>query len=710
LIHKSYIVVLFAEKKIDKEIKRRYAEIYICFFCEKEFSNKSEMRAHQIMCEDRPPELHVIATPPKDLSPKEGNLPPEMSPAKINLSEAFVRISKDKFVRALGIVQKQKAARIIARHRCNSMDIDCTLDFEPDTPISPPTPRTPKLLISQLSKDDGFSSSRKRLSYSQGEGEINDKESVRSCGSNEDERPSHVNKSLFNIDVSSLLGQRVVKYMKDDTNLVILKDSESFCRTPDKNEYYDKLRNRSSQYPVTYRPRKNFDVAYSYKYKFTCKQRKKMSHPVSRKKKKQKKSLLKLAPSKVVLKKLTKADLKKWIRKSDVDHVIDETFFDENNNNLFPKIPILHSKECDTLLGLKKRSVKTRNASKDPLSLTNVVSEDDNAEISKQKLTVYRCLLSEITELKSDKKPVISKKEKPKPRWSSRKYKQWKCKDELGHLSWLKSEAALAQAELERKLSNFLTKRIGSSDSVKELPIKKNSNDNMSVTSLSTSSDEESYNPRCCSECRRKMCMCSPLVPSDKPSNIKSAIDSSYKCLREMLISEPNSDIMTWTVPTSIHCSCNCLDSPKKEISLKSLPLTPPSARKMSLSQLTLCSETASEGITTDSENNISPKRSSPYKLRMSSPRKSYPDFELYMHRKIQTTALGERIDNLCNRNNNSAKQQKGGASVSTKPQKIVTTVSQPELDILRRSKRIRSPSLSICTGSPSKIRKLETR
>jgi hypothetical protein len=49
------------------------------------------------------------------------------------------------------------------------------------------------------------------------------------------------------------------------------------------------------------------------------------------------------------------------------------------------------------------------------------------------------------------------------------------------------------------------------------------------------------------------------------------------------------------------------------------------------------------------------------------------------MHRKIQTTALGERIDNLCNQNNNSAKQQKGGASVSSKPQKIVTSVSQPE-------------------------------
>jgi hypothetical protein len=61
------------------------------------------------------------------------------------------------------------------------------------------------------------------------------------------------------------------------SNVQILKDSESFCRTPDKNEYYDKLRNRSSQYPITYRPRKNFDVAYSYKYKFTCKQRKKMS-------------------------------------------------------------------------------------------------------------------------------------------------------------------------------------------------------------------------------------------------------------------------------------------------------------------------------------------------------------------------------------------------------------------------------------------------
>lgn len=423
--------------------------------------------------------------------------------------------------------------------------------------------------------------------------------------------------------------------------------------------------------------------------------------------------MLKLPQSKVVLKRLTKADLKKWLPKRDVKRVIDEIFFDENNNDLFPKIPILHSKECDKLLGLKKKSLK-RLSTKDPLSLTNVVSEDENAEVSKQKLTVYKCLLSEITGIHSDTRPVMSlKKDKPKPRWSSSKYKQWKGKDELGHLSWLKSEKTLVEADVERKLTNFLNRRNNSTNTVDDYSVKRNCDDNISILSLSMSSDDESYNSRCCAECRRKKrCMCSPLSvsPCDKLNRVKSENDVNG-CLGEMLNCKPISNCTSLTVPPSVDCSCNCLDSLNKEtdILLKSLPSPPPSAQKKSNVQISPGSDFSSEGRTTDSENSIVTKKS-PYRLREASPRKSYPDFELYMHRKMQTTALGERIDNLCNLNNNKTdKPQKTVSSGSNKPHKIGYGISQPGFDVLRRSKRIRSPTL-LCNESPAKLRKLETR
>ncbi|XP_071171058.1 uncharacterized protein [Mytilus edulis] len=724
---------IVSEKKVVKETRRRYSEIFICFFCEKEFCNKSEMRAHQMICEERPPQLLVVPSPPRDLSPKEGNLPPPISPDKMHLSESFVKISKDRFVQAIGMVQKQKAAKILARNRFSSMDIDCNLDFhdfeEPETPISPPTPRTPKSLMSQLSKDDGLSASRKRLSYSNNDGDINDKESVKSSDSNDEERPSHVNKSLMNIDVSSLLGQRIVKYMKDETNLVIVKDSESFCRTPDKNEYYDKLRHRSNQYPIFYRPRKSFDVVHSHQYKFTRKQRKKASTKIPIKKIKHKKSEYKPPTCNVALKRLTKADLQRWLPKRDVKNTTDEMFFDENNNDLFPKIPILHTKECDKLLGLKKRSLRRLNTM-DPLSLTNVVSEDESAEISKQKLTIYRCLLSEINELTpflSMKKGTNTKpgsgrrEEKPKPRWSSSKYKQFKSmksKDDQGQMSWLKNETALAQVVVEQQLSNFLSDRVSPTRSVDDFTVKRNGDDNISILSLSISSDDGSYNSACCSECRRKKrCMCSPLSVSSPPnvpinqscgSKLGNSPQTAGPCLREISDTTEISNLKT--VPSSpVHCGmCDSVDSSKNEndLILNSLPSPPPSAQKKSPSSR--FSDTSSEG---QSENNLTIKRSSPYKLRISSPRKSYPDFEVYMQRKIQTTALGERINNHCNQNDTVNKTQKVDLALSNKPQKMLSSVSQPDMDVLRRSKRIRSPSSSsLCNDSPAKLRRLETR
>lgn len=705
---------VLTDTKVKKETQRRYSEIFVCFFCEREFANKSEMRAHQIICEERPPDLHAISSPPRELSPKEGNLPPQMSPVKIPPVETIIRLTQDRYIRNLNLVQKQKAAKIIARHRCSSMDIDCNLDFdEPETPLSPPTPRTPKSLISQLSREDSFSSSRKRLSYSHDDG-VNDQESVASGGSNDEERPSHVNKSLLTIDVSSLLGQRIAKYMKNETNLVIIKDSESFCRTPDKKEYFEKLRNRSNQYPIFYRPRKCFDLLYSHLYKFNKKQK----LPLSRVPKIKPMMIKKLAECtlpkcRVVINKLTKSDLRRWLPKSDVKKVTEEIFLDENNN-LFPKVPILHSKECDKLLGLKKRSLKSLNKA-NHLSLTNFISEDDNAEVSKQKLTVYKCLLAELDDI-STKTLKIKVEDKLTPKWSSSKYKQFRGKDNEDETPLLKCETALAQAVVERRLSNILSERMSDkvlpTTTIEEFSVRRN-DDNISILSLSTS-DDESYVSGCCAECKRKkQCMCSPQavspsVPLSKQVTVKidniAICDGKSGCDTQDKISSP------FLSPTSTlqqrQCNCKCPLSSNNGDIFASIPSPPPSEQKQS--PRSLCSD--SDGHCTDLENSLANSRTSPYKLRVSSPKKSFPDFEMYLKKKIHTTALGERINNHCEQVGDKVimKPAKMQSLLSGKPY-LVSPSSEPNLSSLRRSKRIRSPSAS-CGSSPAKLRKLESR
>lgn len=347
------------------------------------------MRLHQANCDSRPPELQAIGTPPR---PKRQ----QGIPSHVLKKDPFdkLRPSKDVYIRKVGLIPTVKAEQIRACTR-RTTEIDCKfIDLE--EPMSPTTPRTPTSLMSQLSRDLE-ASSRKRLSYSE-PGEI-DKESVHSnCSEDNDEAGKEKKQSLLNIAVSSLLGQRIQKHVAVETGYQVCKDREAFCKTPEKNEFLDRLRNRTIAYNVTFRPRKQMLTGHYHNYKFTAEQRTNFVAHMETGLNRNSRNLLKAIPKCfVILKKLSDEDIIEWIplcallkRKS----VMPE----EEKEATFPEGPALLDSNIDRMLGLKRRSEdRSLPSGGSPLTLANVVSEHVNAEVSKQKLTLYRSLLSEFS-------------------------------------------------------------------------------------------------------------------------------------------------------------------------------------------------------------------------------------------------------------------------------------------------------------------------
>ncbi|KAL5014666.1 hypothetical protein ScPMuIL_008936 [Solemya velum] len=368
--------------------RQTFSEVYICFFCESEFHKKDDMRLHQANCERRPPELQAIGTPPR---PKK-----QQDVSSLGLKKDLfdkLRPCKDVYIRTVGLVPTVKAQQIRERTR-KTTEVDCAfIDLE--EPMSPTTPKTPTSLMSQLSRDLE-ASSRKRLTYSD-VGET-DKESVHSnCSDDNDEAGKQKKQSLLNIAISSLLGQRIQKHVDVETGYQVCKDREAFCKTPEKNEFLDRLRNRTIAYNVTFRPRKQMMATHYHKYKFNSKQRTDFSEHMATGLNRGSRNLWAAIPKcSVVLKKLSDEDISEWIplcalvRKKNVRS--------ENEDATFPEGPALLDHNIDKMLGLKRRSEdQSLSSGSSPLTLANVVSEHVNAEVSKQKLTLYRSLLSEFS-------------------------------------------------------------------------------------------------------------------------------------------------------------------------------------------------------------------------------------------------------------------------------------------------------------------------
>lgn len=476
------------------------------------------MRNHQAKCNERPPELQAVKTPPRQS--KEAKGPPQMSP-KFDLSDCFVRPMKEVFIKAVNILPVQKAERIRARKRTNSMEIDCEkLDLEdPRSPISPTTPRTPKSLISQLSRDDNMVVSKKRLSYSEPV-DNSDKESVASgCSEDTEEKPSQKGKSLLSIDVTSLLGQRIQKHVKTETSVEVVLDSENFCKTPKKNDFLEKLRNRTVTFPVTFKPKKKFQTKYFHKYKFTRKQKKDFTQCLNTGLNRDSRALKRSVPNcKVVLARLTKRELKKWLSPYMYKKAIGKYVESDKDDCLFPKDPVLLSKDLDRLLGLKRRSCDSKQKFVPPLQLANVVSEDVNGETSKQKLTLYRCLLTEVSGLgssfneKYNKKKLQQQKKEMKASSSSEGSKTPQIKSPIRSVleqpPLVNNSLLLAVSPMSqfygKPVTSFLQHTLSDFGNIKK---EQTQDDNISI--LSISSDEESFKSGCCSACRVR-CRCTP--------------------------------------------------------------------------------------------------------------------------------------------------------------------------------------------------------
>lgn len=322
-------------------------------------------------------------------------------------------------VAALDLLAKREAVRMSKRKPSTEVDSDILNALEP---LSPNQLKTPKSLMCQLSREGPTTcSARKRLSYSLSVDksdkleleELNsDEESDSEVGHSQQDnqqRVPHLN--LLNIPLTSPLGQRIKKHIHVDNPVSVVTDAASFCRTPVKNNFLEKLRKKEVSYPVVYKPRRIANLhKEGHLYKFGKAQTREFMRRVGYGLNTTSYALLrKMKPVKICLKKLSRKMLLKWLPKQRLSNRYmtvkskDMTakpgkYVGDSNNGMseFPLGPSLLAENIDQLLGLKKRSSPFKNL----LSISNIVSENMEEEVSKQKLTLYQTLLHEMSVLK----------------------------------------------------------------------------------------------------------------------------------------------------------------------------------------------------------------------------------------------------------------------------------------------------------------------
>ncbi|XP_052780768.1 uncharacterized protein LOC128217580 [Mya arenaria] len=499
------------------------AEIYICYFCEKEFIQKDRMHNHQRQCPMRPPELCGFRSEQAAFSRFDENL---INPKKSQdiPEQKWSNLPKEKFLPAINLICKTDAAAYMKRRPSAEIDCDIELDGVETKPLSPVHLNSPTTLMSQLSKDES-GSARKRLSYSFSVDK--DNTNIVDLGSSEDSDDDEQNSdkevetqqskppqlNLLNIPLTSPLGQRVKNHVHVTSTLSIVSDSDSFCRTPVKNAFQEKLRKKALAYLMVYKPRQKANLhKQNHTYKFTKLQRKefftKVNYGISLK---SYQLLKKMKNVRVKLPKLSRKAFLRWMSRRKLDRALKGKFkglkvggcsLDEEFSTSdceFPSGPCLLAPNIDKLLGLKKKSSQ-KSAS--ALSLTNCVSEELEAEVSKQKLTLYRSLLYEMSVVKATvvmedisgpaEGQVQVKQE------NSADFKKIIASEETKSGNKVGSESYKTLRAVLTNPSSIHSDKKFSWSSVQRSP----QDDSASVVSIS--SGDESLNSGCCSGCKEK--------------------------------------------------------------------------------------------------------------------------------------------------------------------------------------------------------------
>ena len=338
---------------------------------------------------------------------------------------------QDHYVTLLGLIPTQRAHELLTtpqrRAECGIIDLDCPL-----TQRSHCSLRTPKLLISQLIRDAGSSghdvpvahlrcSDVADVSTAQlrhglpADGRVSGRQLVDEHGqrssalcsveeeTDEEEETRERRKSLLTIDIASCLGQRVLRHMALECHASPIHDAESFC-TPVKDSYQSRLRFRETCYPVTYKltSKRLLQQADSHEYKFLRVEHKRFASDVwADVTPTLERSLLGIRECRVLLSKLSQDTLHRWMPvsgSSSASSIVDGMTWHGESELLappghFPSGPILLSPDIDRILGLKRMSRAVANK----LMPFHCLSELTNAELQRQTVTVYRCLLSDIS-------------------------------------------------------------------------------------------------------------------------------------------------------------------------------------------------------------------------------------------------------------------------------------------------------------------------
>ena len=487
------------------------------------------MHLHQKLCFMRPPELVRAGTLAHTELGDNDELPP-LSPKKktsFTLEAACSPLSKEKYIPALDLLPKMEAVAFLRRRP--SAEITCDIELEGVETV-PPAPihlNSPTSLISQLSKEE-TGSARKRLNYSLSMDKV-DNEVIETLDSGEDSDADVVSSSdsevaaqaqpvkvpmlnLLNIPLTSPLGQRVKNHIHVTSFMPIVADSNEFCRTPVKNTFAEKLRKKEIAYQIVYKARQKANLhKQNHLYKFTRQQRKefctKVNYGLNVKSFDRFRRMKKV---RVDVERMSRKTFLRWMPRCVLDKTLRGKFKglkvggcsrDEelcSTECEFPAGPSLLAQNIDKLLGLKKKSSQ-KSAS--ALSLTNCVSEELEAEVSKQKLTLYRSLLYEMSVVKA---AVVMEDigESIQDESSAKKmeinYGVVAAGDDGGG-KVLKKESASTQTDyktLRSVLSGEYTGPYMKKGSQSPL------DDSVSIMSLSSSSESESLHSSCCTGCQ----------------------------------------------------------------------------------------------------------------------------------------------------------------------------------------------------------------
>lgn len=573
-----------------------YLDIYLCHLCNAEFSTKDTLQKHQVQCQG----AALPSTPPVSEAPSPA--PPACTPedshsvgvASVSTSSSSTSsVSQSQFIAALDLVPFYRAKKIRQARRRNT---ECeTIDLEePQTPVSPSTPRSHKILITQLSRDASSSSlggtgssgglaSRRssclRLSLDKRPDNLgndkeeeqhaeSDKESSESGAEDADE-PKLRKKTLFSIAVSSALGQRIIKHMTSEVHVPVIPDAEEYCRTPIKDKYQDRLRIRQTIYPVTWKLTRKRQQQFYHLYKFSRADRlefkEAMRTGLNRESRKLRDSLTKCS---VVVKRLSSKTLLKWNAMTQLSvtrQLLKQAKAGSSQSSVFPEGPTFLLTDVDRVLGLKRKDIKPELARK--LLASHCVSENANAEMQSQKLTVYRCLLTDLySSVTSDDGQVSAASKKTNTPKTRQKYPAL-----LSILSGSASEhdhpfQSKAADDASVDVQKPLKIDIPSPGTALLLPGEKSSSldDSFSVRTVS-SEEDVGKSMACCSLCTaRNKCKCASKQsasavlggPSSSP-----ALSSKVSTLSKASMSPPQLDPLSLTPKVSVS-SHNSLSPP----------------------------------------------------------------------------------------------------------------------------------------------------